>query len=94
MPTVLPRRCAHCVGVTPHQVVIDRPPAGPVTRVLECGHCETRTPYGISCPSCGNIRFRVVYTRPQTTGTTVRVKQCRHCAHRICTREKMASTGA
>jgi DNA-directed RNA polymerase subunit M/transcription elongation factor TFIIS len=68
--------------------------AGPTTRVLTCPACETSTPYGISCPSCGDCRFGTWATHQRANGDTVRVKKCVHCGHRIRTRERVESATA
>lgn len=43
---------------------------------------------GLVCPRCGCRHLPVVYTRPKG-GHLLRVRECRHCAKRITTRERM-----
>jgi Zn ribbon nucleic-acid-binding protein len=41
---------------------------------------------GIRCPKCGCTDLRVVYVERQH-GFRVRRRECRHCGHRLTTRE-------
>lgn len=45
-------------------------------------------PMGFECRNCGCRHFYVVYTRLAERGVT-RVRACRHCGHRIVTREAL-----
>jgi hypothetical protein len=42
---------------------------------------------GLVCHKCGCRHFETVYTRPKP-GCILRRKECRHCGHRIVTRER------
>jgi DNA-directed RNA polymerase subunit RPC12/RpoP len=45
---------------------------------------------GLECPTCGCRHFETVETRPRP-GIILRRKQCRHCGHRVTTRERVLS---
>lgn len=87
--------CQTCRGVRLHVV---RAVVGPrsIMRFLVCTACSQPTPLerstrpGISCPKCGNYRFKCWCVR-QRPGKIVRVKTCRQCNHRIRTRETVES---
>jgi transcriptional regulator NrdR family protein len=42
---------------------------------------------GITCPRCGCGHFRTIYTRHRNKHIQRR-RECRHCQHRITTREQ------
>lgn len=86
--------CNYCRGYRLMIVRTDRYPDGRVTRRLVCPACDTAKPFGICCPKCGDVRFAQLYTRHRPDGSTVRVKGCRGCKHRIRTREKVESPAA
>ncbi len=78
--------CADCRGHRLHTIRLCRSPNGVVTRDMVCSACETVTRLGLSCPKCGDVRFKLHTTRHRA-GATVRSKSCRGCGHRIRTRE-------
>jgi DNA-directed RNA polymerase subunit RPC12/RpoP len=45
---------------------------------------------GIECPDCGCRHFEVLQTRMRH-GVILRRRSCRHCGHRITTRERLLS---
>jgi hypothetical protein len=47
---------------------------------------------GLECPACGCRHFETVETRPRP-GMILRRKACRHCGHRVTTREKVLAGG-
>jgi hypothetical protein len=77
-------------------VVRRRHDDGRVTRELVCSACSDRKPYGVCCPApgCGHYLFKTVTTRHRGSGSTVRVKACRKCGHRIRVREQIESVRA
>ena len=54
------------------------------------GEVEVAPDVGLECPVCGCRHFETTQTRPRP-GIILRRKACRHCGHRITTREKIAS---
>jgi len=46
-------------------------------------------PKGIECPHCGCRHFFTVKSRPSTKGYVLRRKECRHCGHRLTTKERV-----
>jgi DNA-directed RNA polymerase subunit RPC12/RpoP len=48
---------------------------------------STREERGLRCPKCGCGHLPVRYTRQQS-GHIMRVRKCRHCGHRVVTRER------
>src|SRR5438045_1216078 len=93
MSTPAPKRpqakgshCHECRGHRLHTVRVIRSPSGKVTRDLICSACESVTRWGLCCPKCGDVRLDTLYTRHRS-GTTVRVKSCLTCGHRVRTRE-------
>ncbi len=42
---------------------------------------------GLVCRACGCQHFRVVYLKRLPNGVVMRLRECRHCAKRITTRE-------
>lgn len=54
------------------------------------GDADDRRKLGVRCPKCWSTRFRVIFTRHRP-GSTVRVKECKACGHRVRTRERMDS---
>lgn len=78
--------CADCRGHRLHTVRVIRSDSGKTTRDLICSACETVTRLGVCCPKCGDVRLLQEYTRHRG-GTTVRVKRCCTCGHRVRTRE-------
>jgi hypothetical protein len=80
-----------CSGHRLHEITTTVHPGGRVTREATCTVCCETEPYGICCPKCGDVRFQIITTRHRTGGATFRVKRCRHCRHRIRTRETVES---
>jgi|JRYL01.1.fsa_nt_gb DNA-directed RNA polymerase subunit RPC12/RpoP len=48
---------------------------------------SAREERGLRCPKCGCGHLPVRYTRQQN-GHIMRVRRCRHCGHRVVTRER------
>jgi Zn ribbon nucleic-acid-binding protein len=42
---------------------------------------------GLECPKCGCRHFRTLHTWQRQAGFVLRRKACRHCGHRMTTRE-------
>jgi hypothetical protein len=64
---------------------MDRP-AAPTERI-RLSDLQNREEGGLTCRHCGCHHFETVYTRPKE-GCVVRLKACRHCGHRMLTRER------
>ena len=45
-------------------------------------------PRGLVCIACGNVRLKVVYTRPRPNGEILRRRECSKCGQRITTWER------
>lgn len=91
MPTKV-YHCGDCRGYRLMMVVVTTHPGKPsrVTREVVCPACEWRAPLGLCCPKCGDARLHVQNTRQRTGGVTARLRVCRHCRHRVHTRERVA----
>ena len=84
---VFSAKCATCCGYRPHQIVVTNVSRTLRTRRLFCAVCDTSQLFGLCCPECRGCRFDTIFTRHAPGGITFRVKECRHCGHRIRARE-------
>lgn len=94
MPKAKFCRCATCVGVRLHQVLVRKDArTGYHVRVWACSACDTaEVPVaGICCPECGAAGLAVKYVRHPRPGAIARVRVCLKCGHRIRTRETVVS---
>lgn len=48
---------------------------------------------GLRCRRCGCGHFRVIYTRAAADGKLVRRRECRDCATRVTTWERVIGNG-
>jgi len=51
-----------------------------------------RADFGLECPVCGCRHFETRETTPRP-GMILRRKACRHCGHRVTTRERVVGGG-
>ncbi len=64
------------------------PPAADERRgPLRLSDLQGHDDLGLVCRKCGCRHFYTVYTRPKP-GCVLRLKECRHCGHRMVTRER------
>jgi hypothetical protein len=54
---------------------------------LRLSDLQNRDAVGLACRKCGCRHFETVYTRPKP-GCITRLRACRHCGHRMLTRER------
>jgi hypothetical protein len=65
--------------------LIDPPPA-----TAPAAGTEAAPQNGLECRACGCCHFETIETRPRP-GMILRRKACRHCGHRVTTRERVLS---
>ena len=59
------------------------------SRISEPGHGD-----GLCCAKCGCAHLPVLYTRRHPGNRIKRVRECRHCGHRLVTYESASPFGS
>ena len=66
---------------------LNPPVAGGRQEPLRLSDLQGRDDRGLVCRKCGCRHFYTIYTRAKP-GCILRLKECRHCGHRMTTRER------